>query len=1093
MKGSTILKRSLALVLTVVMLISCWVFTAPVQANAASQGKFKYKYQLTRDDDADGWNYCNITGYYKNNAGTGTEEKSISFGDKKSTIDSGNWESSEYNDTDFPTKLYVDLSIGGGMTWREFYGTLKIWVYNYATSEYVCIASQQIHAKSSAFSAGKANATATVNTGDYPKATYIDSFGLASGVTSTLTNPTGSSTVTKTISMGTVKDQYGVNWNANPTAYVVSGSGYSVSGSTVTIGSGALATASDWKTTGTIGVKAGSTVLKSSLNGGNATVTFTGTNPTYTVTYKWHTNNDTSTDGNSSVNQTGIYYNQKPTAPTKDSNNNTIPTKYYTTTKHYSGGSFSPQKVTSTESTRTNKMNYSSSANHSYVYSQITGNDDNHLATCDINGTKCGYTENQAHNYGKYSDNGDGTHSRTCNNGDAVCGYVETKAHSWGAWQIIPDGEEANYGNHDRMAKHYRVCTADGCGAKDYDNHTWVAQTKQTPTCLSDGHTPYKCSQCQLTTVDLNLDGDGEEDLVPALGHDYEYYAAGTKTDETHQKKCSRCNDIIDVPHPSYGDYYDDSSTQHARDCTVCSHAVKTNHTMTVMQNKIPTGNDFAATTARNTLNAAISAGTFDLSEQHFSYCTVCGRVEDYDHDFEGAETTPATCTEKGVTTYTCSACGESYTDANIPANGHTWGDVKSADVEDVNDNNHAYVYYQCSNEGCGKYCAAIYDTETEEYKPTNNGFNNEGTATNASSISAGADKIPTPYFNDGNSDVSIYEGVDYSYRPASFRYDTSDSTQTMRFAGCVKVPNGVSWQKGSASDDNVILDFGFVYTQTKYICDVEGGKYQASWQTDKKVEVEGKEELGSIDCGHYEYSNPDYTKLVYNEANITGSANIGKEGYKIYKMSVYNPDAQTTQINNGYSSHNIGGNCYLTFNLVIGVAKSNWEKQYCARPYIEYKYRGQTYTVYDNGTSSKNADGTPVVVDGYEKPFYSYRSVMELAEDTMIFSPFDEIDISLLKANYRMQYEKDLTYQVFKDWINQTYRRDKEYVENRFFRNGLSDGDELYQAFLDYKYGTVYGWWRADDIDYVFDYNRSYSEDPEENYYYGEDWFNEL
>ena len=40
----------------------------------------------------------------------------------------------------------------------------------------------------------------------------------------------------------------------------------------------------------------------------------------------------------------------------------------------------------------------------------------------------------------------------------------------------------------------------------------------------------------------------------------------------------------------------------------------------------------------------------------------------------EGVVTAP-TCTAAGYTTHTCIACGNSYTDAEVPANGHNWGD----------------------------------------------------------------------------------------------------------------------------------------------------------------------------------------------------------------------------------------------------------------------------------------------------------------------------------------------------------------------------------------------------------------------------------
>ena len=66
--------------------------------------------------------------------------------------------------------------------------------------------------------------------------------------------------------------------------------------------------------------------------------------------------------------------------------------------------------------------------------------------------------------------------------------------------------------------------------------------------------------------------------------------------------------------------------------------------------------------------------------------CSVCGDTytEETDlaeHTYEVTETTDATCTEDGSTTYTCSVCGDTY-EETIPATGHDdgeWTVTKSA------------------------------------------------------------------------------------------------------------------------------------------------------------------------------------------------------------------------------------------------------------------------------------------------------------------------------------------------------------------------------------------------------------------------------
>lgn len=60
----------------------------------------------------------------------------------------------------------------------------------------------------------------------------------------------------------------------------------------------------------------------------------------------------------------------------------------------------------------------------------------------------------------------------------------------------------------------------------------------------------------------------------------------------------------------------------------------------------------------------------------HDQTCTVCGAVlaEKLGHDYKDT-VTPPTCTEKGYTTHTCTRCGDSYTDHETAAKGHTPGE----------------------------------------------------------------------------------------------------------------------------------------------------------------------------------------------------------------------------------------------------------------------------------------------------------------------------------------------------------------------------------------------------------------------------------
>ena len=83
--------------------------------------------------------------------------------------------------------------------------------------------------------------------------------------------------------------------------------------------------------------------------------------------------------------------------------------------------------------------------------------------------------------------------------------------------------------------------------------------------------------------------------------------------------------------------------------------------------------------------------------------CSVCGdsyteTIDATGHSYESTVTTEPTCTEDGVTTYTCTVCGDSYTET-IDATGHSYESVTNDDGS---------VTYTCT------VCGDTY-TETKE------------------------------------------------------------------------------------------------------------------------------------------------------------------------------------------------------------------------------------------------------------------------------------------------------------------------------------------------------------------------------------------
>ena len=171
-------------------------------------------------------------------------------------------------------------------------------------------------------------------------------------------------------------------------------------------------------------------------------------------------------------------------------------------------------------------------------------------------------------------------------------------------------------------ATYYYKCN--GCTAKSDEtytygkalDHNYTSSTITTQaTCSASGVLTYTCS-CGSTKMEM----------IPKKAHtevtDQAVAATCTTTGLTEGKHCSVCNTVIIAQEtvPANGHTIGaEANCTNAQECTVC-------HTK---------------------LTAALG------------------------HDYKSTVKQP-TCTEAGYTTHTCSRCGDTYTDSNVAAKGHT-------------------------------------------------------------------------------------------------------------------------------------------------------------------------------------------------------------------------------------------------------------------------------------------------------------------------------------------------------------------------------------------------------------------------------------
>ena len=177
------------------------------------------------------------------------------------------------------------------------------------------------------------------------------------------------------------------------------------------------------------------------------------------------------------------------------------------------------------------------------------------------------------------------------------------------------------------------------------------------PTCTEGGYTTYTCTACGDSYV---------ADEVAALGHSH-------IPEETIEPDCNDGGFTIYM-------------------CTVCGDSYVADETPALGHT------EGKAVIENMTAPDCVAIGSYDK----VVYCTVCGDELSREtvtesalgHSYETVVTAP-TCTEDGYTTYTCSACGDSYVADRVPA-GHSYEAVVTAPTCTKG----GYTTYTCS--ACG-------------------------------------------------------------------------------------------------------------------------------------------------------------------------------------------------------------------------------------------------------------------------------------------------------------------------------------------------------------------------------------------------------
>ncbi|MBQ6863700.1 MAG: InlB B-repeat-containing protein [Clostridia bacterium] len=294
----------------------------------------------------------------------------------------------------------------------------------------------------------------------------------------------------------------------------------------------------------------------------------------------------------------------------------------------------------------------------------------------------------------------------------SVCGEIlvaqqptELKAHTEATREEVTLEATCGKDGSKNIITYCTVCNADlktvtevipATGAHVYANE--VAGTRVDATCVATGKVTFACACGATEEQTLAIDSTNHANLVT----DAAVAATCTATGLTEGQHCAACN-VVTVAQQTTDKiaHTEDTREEVTLEATCGAEGKKNVITFcTVCKNDLKTVEETIPATGKHSYDTGVVTTKPTCEEDGVKTftCTVCGDsytevVKKLGHDYVGVETKAPTCTETGVMTYTCQNDSSHTYNEEIKENGHTITkvDAKAATCKDFGWN--AYEY----------------------------------------------------------------------------------------------------------------------------------------------------------------------------------------------------------------------------------------------------------------------------------------------------------------------------------------------------------------------------------------------------------------